>query len=72
MDEFFDQGDLEKESGFNVSFLCDRNNTQIPGTQPGFINFIVLPLFRCIEEIMPSMSEMVKQGEANAVTWGGY
>ena len=45
MDEFFDQGDLERESNLPISFLCDRNTTVVHKTQPGFINFIPLPLF---------------------------
>ena len=31
-EEFFHQGDMEKSQGLEVSFLCDRNTTQIaPG-----------------------------------------
>ena len=35
MEEFFNQGDREKELGLNVSPLCDRNTTQIPQSQLG-------------------------------------
>lgn len=44
-EEFFNQGDVEKEAGLPVSFLCDRETTQIPQSQPGFVNFILAPLF---------------------------
>ena len=36
-EEFFHQGDVEKEKGLPVSFLCDRETTQIPKSQPGFL-----------------------------------
>lgn len=44
-DEFFDQGDLEKEKGLPISMLCDRDNTNVAQSQPGFIGFVVMPLF---------------------------
>ena len=28
-EEFFNQGDMEKDQGFPVSFLCDRETTNI-------------------------------------------
>ena len=44
-EEFFHQGDLEKEKGLPVSMYCDRNNTDIPKSQAGFIKNICLPLY---------------------------
>ena len=35
MEEFFNQGDREKEMGLDVSPLCDRNTTQAPQSQIG-------------------------------------
>ena len=35
MEEFFNQGDQEKELGLDMSPLCDRNTTQIPQSQIG-------------------------------------
>ena len=35
MEEFFNQGDREKEMGLDVSPLCDRNTTQTPQSQLG-------------------------------------
>ena len=43
--EFFKQGDLEKEQNLPVTFLCNRNTTSVSGSQPGFIGFVVQPLF---------------------------
>lgn len=45
MEEFFNQGDLEKGSGLQVSMYCDRNNTDIPKSQSGFLKNICIPLY---------------------------
>lgn len=43
MEEFFKQGDIEKKRGLEFSPLCDRQNTMVPQSQIGFIDFIVNP-----------------------------
>ena len=43
MEEFFKQGDKEQEQGLEFSPLCDRQNTMVPQSQIGFIDFIVAP-----------------------------
>jgi hypothetical protein len=43
--EFFSQGDLERDKGLPVSMYCDRDTTDIPKSQAGFIRNICLPLF---------------------------
>jgi len=43
MEEFFKQGDKEQEQGLDFSPLCDRQNTLVPQSQIGFIDFIVSP-----------------------------
>ena len=35
MEEFFNQGDREKEMGLDVSPLCDRTTTKVPQSQIG-------------------------------------
>ena len=52
-EEFFNQGDKEKEMGVNVSLLCDRQTTNVNKSQVGFINFIVLPLFEAVADFEP-------------------
>ena len=44
-EEFFKQGDIEKERGQSVSMYCDRDATDIPKSQAGFIKNICLPLY---------------------------
>ena len=35
MEEFFKQGDTEREQGLEFSPLCDRHNTMVPQSQIG-------------------------------------
>lgn len=44
-EEFFRQGDIEKQRGQAISMYCDRENTDIPKSQAGFIKNICLPLY---------------------------
>jgi hypothetical protein len=52
--EFFLQGDREKELGLPVSMYCDRDATDLPKSQAGFLKNICLPLFECFATFMRS------------------
>ena len=41
--EFWNQGDREKELGLSISFLCDREDVDVPKSQIGFINKFTIP-----------------------------
>src|SRR4051794_4177534 len=71
-EEFFLQGDLEKEDGLPISFLCNRKTTEVPKMQGGFISGITIPLWTVISEIMPEMKEVVEGGRRNALIWETY
>ncbi|KAJ3101850.1 cAMP-specific 3',5'-cyclic phosphodiesterase 4D [Phlyctochytrium planicorne] len=45
MEEFYRQGDCEREIGLPVSQFMDRNNTNVAKCQIGFIDILVAPLF---------------------------
>ena len=45
MEEFFNQGDREKEEGLPITPLCDRGTTSLSASQINFLEFIVVPLF---------------------------
>ena len=45
MEEFFQQGEKEKELKLSVSMFCDKLTTNIPKSQAGFIRNIVMPLY---------------------------
>ena len=71
-EEFFHQGDVEKRENLPVSFLCDRVTTNVASNQPGFINFIVMPLFKSMTTVLPGMGFLVKRAVENAETWKNY
>ncbi|CAF0928461.1 unnamed protein product [Rotaria sordida] len=60
MEEYFKQGEKEKELGLPCSPLCDRDNTLIAESQIGFIQYIVEPSFvvmgDMLEKILKSLS----------------
>lgn len=50
MIEFYTQGDMEKRLGLPVSPLMDRESTNIPSAQIGFVKVLVAPLFNAWAE----------------------
>jgi hypothetical protein len=71
-EEFFAQGDVEKATGLPISFLCDRDKTSISTNQPGFMNFIVIPLFKQVTEVLPACSIYYKGALENSEKWKEY
>nr|XP_027203775.1 calcium/calmodulin-dependent 3',5'-cyclic nucleotide phosphodiesterase 1A-like isoform X2 [Dermatophagoides pteronyssinus] len=57
MEEFFRQGDMERELGLAYSPLCDRNSTLIPQSQIGFIEFIVYPTMELCGDLIERVYE---------------
>jgi len=53
--EFFTQGNKEKELGNNPSFLCDRETTNIYKSQIGFLKFVVIKQFETMYNVMPEI-----------------
>lgn len=45
MEEFFRQGDQERELELEISPLCDRNVANVCKSQMGFIDYVVYPLW---------------------------
>ena len=54
--EFFNQGDMEKSKELPVSLLCDRETTNVNKSQIGFINFVVIPTFETLMNIIPQIN----------------
>jgi len=50
LEEFFKQGDLERDMGLEISPLCDRRTINIPQSQIGFITYIIEPTFALLSE----------------------
>lgn len=71
-EEFFRQGDLEKERKQEISMYCDRFNTDIPKSQAGFIKNICLPLYETWISYLKSdniKSSCVDQMKINLDYW---
>jgi 3'5'-cyclic nucleotide phosphodiesterase len=71
-DEFFLQGDLEKERGMPISMYCDRQKTDIPKSQAGFIKNIVLPIYESLNLCFDSIEikeSCISQLLSNMYMW---
>lgn len=64
-DEFFNQGDLERKQGLPISFMCDRHTVNIPNSQIGFLNGIIIPLFNAIVEFFPALEPFLECAKSN-------
>jgi hypothetical protein len=63
--EFFTQGDEERKAGLAISPLCDRNTTDLAKSQIGFINFVVLPTFQILLNVIPEIGPYVNRVKSN-------
>jgi len=68
-EEFFAQGDKEKELSMEPSFLMDRNKPGVTKTQVGFFDFVALPLYRTLTKAFPFANPMLSGVEANYQRW---
>ena len=70
MEEFFLQGDQEKERKMKVSMLCDREKENIPKSQMGFIDFFVSPLAEQFLSLFPECGrDFASELVANRLRW---
>jgi len=69
IDEFFDQGDEERRLGLPVGMLNDREKVNKPGSQHGFINFMVAPLVFATVRLFPTLHPMSTQMAYNLEEW---
>ena len=67
--EFFNQGDMEKKLELPVSPLCDRSTTDIPKSQIGFIDFVVMPAFVQFARLLPYAQKCVDRLNENKELW---
>jgi cAMP-specific phosphodiesterase 4 len=69
-DEFFAQGDKEKELGMPVSPMCERSTTNIANMQLGFMDFIVAPWYLAMFKIFPSgLLPLAENIQHNYIHW---
>ena len=69
INEFWNQGDMERKKGLPISFLMDRYTTNIAKSQNGFINVFVIPTFKIVIKILPKTKETVENAENNLKEW---
>ena len=66
LQEFFEQGDKEREMGLNISPNCDRHKVSVNESQIGFIDYIVRPVWETWADLVhPDVQEMLDVLEEN-------
>ncbi|KAA0194717.1 hypothetical protein HAZT_HAZT001935 [Hyalella azteca] len=66
MEEFFKQGDKERENGFDISPMCDRHSATIEKSQVGFIDYIAHPLWETWADLVhPDAQDILDTLEEN-------
>ncbi|XP_061385897.1 dual specificity calcium/calmodulin-dependent 3',5'-cyclic nucleotide phosphodiesterase 1 isoform X3 [Danaus plexippus] len=71
LDEFFLQGDKERELGLPFSPLCDRNNTLVAESQIGFIDFIVEPSMGVCADMLECILGPLHSSTKNSTSTAG-
>ncbi len=59
LEEFFAQGDKEKDLGLPVSPNCDRQTTKKAACQIGFIAYVVSPAYEVLARILDSVEDRI-------------
>ena len=67
--EFWNQGDKEREKNLNISFLCDRNNVDVPASQVGFLKGFILNTYDILVTIFPSLDYTLDNAKNNINEW---
>jgi len=69
LDEFFLQGDKERELGLPITNLCDRYSINVAKSQIGFFDFFVKPFFSEVTDVFTTMNFIVGNIESNVEYW---
>ncbi|XP_068069785.1 3',5'-cyclic-AMP phosphodiesterase 4B isoform X2 [Danio rerio] len=66
MQEFFHQGDRERERGMEISPMCDKHTASVEKSQVGFIDYIVHPLWETWADLVhPDAQDILDTLEEN-------
>jgi len=68
-DEFFLQGDKERELGLPLTFQFDRHSINLANMQMGFIKGVVLPYFSPLASAFPGLEVCLQHLKANERRW---
>ncbi|KAJ3222868.1 cAMP-specific 3',5'-cyclic phosphodiesterase 4D [Chytriomyces hyalinus] len=67
-EEFMRQGDLEKSLNLPVSPFMDRENINVPSSQIGFMDYVLLPLFEAVNKYI-EVPHILGSLQANREHW---
>lgn len=70
--EFFRQGDKERDNGFPVSPLMDRNTAVLSKGQIAFMQYVIIPMFNSFATVFPGMKFVMKHIEHNKQYWESH
>ena len=68
-EEFWLQGDKERSMNLPISFLCDRENINVPNSQVGFTKGFVIPTFDCLSNVFPTLKFTLDNAKINLKRW---
>jgi hypothetical protein len=68
-EEFWNQGDKERELGLPLGFLMDRYKTNISCSQVSFIDSFVKPSFETLYILLPKLEQNLKFLDDNRQNW---
>ena len=68
-EELWLQGDKEKSLGISVSFLCDREKTEVPKGQINFIRGFIIPTFSVLVTMFPGLNYTLENSNNNIKRW---
>jgi hypothetical protein len=69
MEEFWTQGDKERNLGLPITYMMDRYAVNIAKSQVGFIDVIVAPVFAAFKEILPKFEAPCQSLQSNKEAW---
>lgn len=67
--EFFVQGDLEREMGFNPNLMMDRKKACVPALQIEFLDTVVTPTFDIFCKVFPETTNFLETIKTNRSQW---
>jgi cAMP-specific phosphodiesterase len=69
-DEFFQQGDVEKQLGLEVTLKCDRTTAgHLSAFQASFYEHNAAPLLTALRQLIPALADNCEQLDKNKKMW---
>ena len=67
--EFFNQGDMERNRGLSCSYLMDRTDVNIAKSQIGFLDIIISPAYQAAMNVLPELEFNLANIDKNKGEW---